>query len=89
VAGTLVAAMSGRGYGWAVPAVALALSVASQCGDLFESWVKRRFGRKDASNLIPGHGGVMDRVDGLVIAAMTLYLTINLWNQPGFLTGIG
>jgi phosphatidate cytidylyltransferase len=45
------------------------LSLAAQAGDLAESAIKRRFGAKDASALIPGHGGVMDRVDGLVAAA--------------------
>jgi phosphatidate cytidylyltransferase len=49
-------------------AVALALSVASQAGDLFESAVKRRFGVKDASHVIPGHGGLMDRLDGFIAA---------------------
>lgn len=57
---------------WTV-AVALALSIASQIGDLFESFIKRRFGVKDSSNLIPGHGGVMDRVDGLVFACFAAF----------------
>lgn len=50
--------------------VALVLSAASQCGDLFESWLKRRFDVKDASGLIPGHGGVMDRLDGFIFAVV-------------------
>ena len=44
------------------------LSVVSQLGDLFESAVKRRFGVKDSSQIIPGHGGLMDRLDGFVAA---------------------
>jgi phosphatidate cytidylyltransferase len=54
--------------------IALVLSVASQIGDLFESFIKRRFGVKDSSHLIPGHGGVMDRVDGLVFACFAAFL---------------
>ena len=46
------------------------LSVVSQCGDLFESAVKRRFGVKDSSHIIPGHGGLMDRLDGFVAAVV-------------------
>ena len=45
------------------------LSVVSQAGDLLESAIKRRFNAKDASQLIPGHGGLMDRLDGFVAAA--------------------
>lgn len=53
----------------------LVLSAISQVGDLFESWLKRRFQVKDSSHIIPGHGGVMDRVDGLVAAGFALYVT--------------
>jgi len=49
--------------------VAFVLSFASQTGDLFESAVKRRFGVKDASHVIPGHGGLMDRLDGFIAAS--------------------
>jgi phosphatidate cytidylyltransferase len=50
--------------------VSMGLALACQIGDLFESWVKRRFGVKDMSQLIPGHGGLLDRVDGLLFAAI-------------------
>jgi len=50
--------------------VSLVAVILSQLGDLFESGVKRRFDVKDSSRLIPGHGGVMDRVDGFIFAAL-------------------
>lgn len=73
-AGIVVLAVAGTRLGWAFVAIALVLSVLSQIGDLFESWIKRRFGIKDSSSFIPGHGGVMDRLDGLVTAAIGLYV---------------
>jgi phosphatidate cytidylyltransferase len=55
---------------FAIALLAVSLSAAAQAGDLFESFVKRRFGTKDASRLIPGHGGVMDRLDSFVSACV-------------------
>jgi phosphatidate cytidylyltransferase len=68
--GTLVAYASVGTRPVVLGVLALALSISAQGGDLFESAVKRRFGAKDASSLIPGHGGVMDRLDGFLIAAL-------------------
>ncbi len=68
LAGVAVAMLAGLPNLWAIALVALLLSIAAQAGDLFESAVKRRFGAKDASHLIPGHGGFMDRLDGFAAA---------------------
>lgn len=67
-------------HGGSLAIIGLALGLATLAGDLFESALKRHFGRKDASGLIPGHGGVLDRIDGLVFAAIgaaVLSLAIN------------
>jgi phosphatidate cytidylyltransferase len=66
VAGGFVAL--GLGKTGSILPLGAVLSIASQLGDLFESAVKRRFGVKDSSQLIPGHGGLMDRLDGYVAA---------------------
>ncbi len=55
---------------WRLGLIGLILGIVAQGGDLAESALKRQFGMKDASNLIPGHGGVMDRMDGIVSAAL-------------------
>ena len=66
----LVVKLSGVGSILAATLLAIALSIAAQVGDLAESALKRRFGVKDAGTLIPGHGGLMDRLDGFVAAAV-------------------
>ncbi len=50
-------------------AFGMLIAVISQIGDFFESWVKRSFGVKDSGNIIPGHGGLLDRLDGFTTAA--------------------
>ena len=76
----------GFGKAWPMLLIGAALSIASQLGDLFESAVKRHFGVKDSSHIIPGHGGLMDRLDGFV-AAIVLAAFFGLLR--GGLDGVG
>jgi phosphatidate cytidylyltransferase len=55
------------------------VSLAAQGGDLLESGIKRRFGVKNSGQIIPGHGGVMDRLDSLVVAAPVFAIVITLF----------
>jgi phosphatidate cytidylyltransferase len=78
----------GDGSAWRIVVVAALLSVAAQAGDLLESGLKRRFGVKDSGWLIPGHGGLLDRLDGFLAAgpaaallAMALGPGVVLWQQ--------
>lgn len=80
VAGVCVAYANDLGSVALVGLIALLLSVVGQAGDLFESAIKRHFGAKDTSQLIPGHGGLMDRLDGFLMAALAAVL-VGLFRQ--------
>lgn len=73
VAGALLATLLDMGIGpfWGA-ALGLAAALATMAGDLWESALKRRYGVKDAGKLIPGHGGLLDRVDGLMFAVVVV-----------------
>jgi phosphatidate cytidylyltransferase len=85
VGGLAVAALAGAAAGYEAPLtaalLALILSVIAQAGDLLESAIKRHFGVKDSGNLIPGHGGLLDRLDGVLTAAPAAMLW-SFWIGP-------
>ena len=86
LAALVVAKMAALTSLFALAMVAVVLSVSAQAGDLFESFLKRRFNAKDSSHLIPGHGGLMDRLDGFVtasVAAVMIGLARGGFEAPG------
>ena len=66
-----------------IAAVAVLLGIVAQLGDIGESMLKRRAGVKDAGSIIPGHGGVLDRVDGLMAATPVLWIGVSLFGAQG------
>ncbi|MEM9582017.1 MAG: phosphatidate cytidylyltransferase [Pseudomonadota bacterium] len=74
--------LSEPGVGLEVIGISIAISMASQMGDIAESAMKRKMGVKDSSNLIPGHGGVFDRFDGMLGASVFLLLIEQIVDFP-------
>lgn len=89
VAGWIAAGAVGAGFaaagmgGWGLVVFSMFLGLAGQMGDIAESALKRRMGVKDSSTLIPGHGGLFDRFDALLGAAVTMLLVDLLFDWPG------
>lgn len=76
-----IALLTEHGSLWAAVLMAGVIAVVAQIGDLFESAIKRRSGCKDSSDLIPGHGGVLDRLDGLLFAAPFAAVILTLFGR--------
>ena len=71
------------GFGFMFIIISVLASMASQAGDIIESATKRKFGVKDSSNLIPGHGGFLDRFDGMMGAALFVLIAGMIYSPGG------
>jgi phosphatidate cytidylyltransferase len=92
-AAALFSVLFARFAGWPQTALAMALigallAIVAQAGDFFESWLKRRAGVKDSGTLLGGHGGVMDRVDGLVPVCVVVALWVSAQAPTKLVLGI-
>lgn len=87
VAGWIGALVIGAGFsiiegGWGLMFLSPFVAFAGQMGDIAESWIKRQAGAKDSSNLIPGHGGVLDRFDSVIAAVLVVLLVLQIEPLP-------
>jgi len=83
--GAVAASVFGLGDLLTLAGWSAVIGAVSQAGDLVESWVKRHFGVKDTGAILPGHGGMFDRVDGLLAAAVGVAV-IEFFDKGNFLT---
>lgn len=79
--GTYALSFIDTNYPYAFITLSGLLALYAQAGDLFESWIKRFFNIKDSGNLIPGHGGILDRVDGIVLSSTKIAFILLVENH--------